>query len=149
MGDGQCGDWSRGREEALMAAHLLLEGVDLSAAPPKSYIVEIGSVREPSPLPSSLYLERKALECNLEFLTVDFSEGSWQLAQQYVGTHAILSDGQRFLQQFQGAIAVLYLDNFDYPYTEAKAKELFDRCGVVYTQRGETITQTRSVEVHF
>ena len=57
-----------------MASHLLLEGTDLSEAPKGSFIVELGSVREPGPLPSSLYLSQTAKRFGLRFRTVDFSE---------------------------------------------------------------------------
>lgn len=132
-----------------MAGHLLLEGVDLSRAPAGSYIVEIGSVREPSPLPSTLYLNQKAEEYGLRFVTVDYAEPSWDLAKRYVGDRAILDDGKSFLERFSDGIAVLSLDNFDYPGTEGHLTELEQRYGSTYRLRGEVLTWQRSADVHF
>ena len=131
-----------------MAAHLLLEGIELGLAAPGSSIVEIGSVREPSELPSSLYFARLAERWGLRFLTVDFSERSWRLAQQYVGAQAVFEDGRRFLEAFAETISVLYLDSFDYPYTPAHTRALQERCGDVYEEKGEALTRERSAQVH-
>ena len=133
-----------------MASHLLLEGVELNEAPKGSFIVELGSVREPGPMPSSLYFSQAAKRFGLRFRTVDFSERSWRLAQSYVGAEAVLQEAATFLRAFhEGPIAVLYLDNFDYPYDEAHAKALAGRCEKDYAEHGEAITCRRSAQVHF
>lgn len=132
-----------------MSSHLLLEGIDLSQAPKGSYLIEVGSVREMSVMPSSLYLSRKAKDYGLNFLTVDFWEESWKLAQSYVGDQAILGDGAEFLRRFPGRIAVLYLDNFDFPPHNTKiARELEERAGHIYAAKQETLTRGRSSQVH-
>ncbi len=132
-----------------MASHLLLEDVDLASAPSDSFIIEVGSVREISSVPSTLYLHNKATQYGLNFRTIDFSETSWKLAREYVGEEAVLEEGKTFLEKFTGTISVLYLDNFDYPYNTAHAENLDARCGSVYAQKGEKITRERSAEIHF
>ncbi len=132
-----------------MASHRLLDEIDLSAAPRGSAIVEVGSVRESGDdMPSSLYLWKKAEAFGLEFFTVDFSPASWRLAQQYVGSRAVLEEGTAFLSRFDRKIAVLYLDNFDYPSDARHAQELEARCGQVYRDQGQTMTRAESVRVH-
>jgi len=137
-----------------MPGHLLLEGLDLGAAPASSFVIEVGSVREPGPLPSSLYLDRKATEAGLNFLTVDNSETSWKLTREYVGDKAILADGERFLEGFTEAISVLYLDNFDYPVDESHFKDICRRSGHDFggsncrTVQRQSV-QRQSVQVHF
>lgn len=131
-----------------MSAHRLLDTIDLREAPRGSFVVEIGSVREPSDVPSSLYFSRKAADAGLGFVTVDFSEASWTLARRYVGEEAVLSDGVKFLETFSASIAVLYLDNFDYPFNEAHARALEQRCGEIYAARSEVIDRRRSTLVH-
>jgi hypothetical protein len=132
-----------------VAGHLLLEGVDLSGAPANTFVVEIGSVREASPLPSSLYLDIKAKEFSLNFLTIDASPSSAQLTQQYVGDKAILSDGKRFLQEFSGAISVLCLDNFDYPVNESHFRDICRRSGNFYEGETWSSMQKRAADTHF
>jgi hypothetical protein len=131
-----------------MAAHLLLEGVDLSTAPVNTFIIEIGSVREPQPLPSSLYLCEKAKEFGMSFLTVDASATCLELARQYVGDKAILADGKQFLQEFDGSISVLYLDNFDYPSNESHFNAISSRSRNFYKGESWKSMQRRSANTH-
>ena len=132
-----------------MAAHLLLENVDLSAAPSGGFIIEVGSVREPQELPSSLYFANKGAEYGLNFLTIDSSERSWKLTQKYVGESAVLGDGKEFLVTFAGEISVLYLDNFDYPNDESHFKDLCQRSGHDFDGMSWTDLQNRSPKVHY
>ena len=131
-----------------MAAHRLLEGVDLSSAPANTFIIEIGSVREPQALPSSLYLCEKAKDFGMTFLTVDASATCSELARQYVGDKAILADGKQFLQEFDGSISVLYLDNFDYPSNESHFKSISSRSGDFYKGESWKSMRRRSASAH-
>lgn len=132
-----------------MAAHLLLDGLDLSSAEKGSYIIEIGSVRERSPEPSSLYFANKASEAGLNFLTVDLSENSWELAREYVGDKAVLADGTEFLREFDEKISVLYLDNYDFPYDEAHFQSICARSGHDFDGATCESVRRRSPQVHF
>jgi hypothetical protein len=132
-----------------VAAHLLLDGLDLSQAEEGSYIVEIGSVRERSSESSSLYFANKASDAGLNFLTVDLSENSWALAREYVGDKAVLADGAEFLRNFDGKISVLYLDNYDYPYDEAHFQSICERSGHDFDGATCDDVRKRSPQVHF
>jgi len=135
-----------------VAAHLLLDNLDLSGAERDSYIIEIGSVRERSPessIPSSLYLAQKAEAAGLNFLTVDLSKSSWELAREYVGDKAVLVDGTEFLREFDGKISVLYLDNYDYPYDEAHFQSICARSGHDFDGATCDAVRKRSPQVHF
>jgi hypothetical protein len=132
-----------------MAAHLLLENVDLSSAPSNGYIIEVGSVREPGELPSSLYFANKGTEFGLNFLTVDSSEQSWKLTQEYVGEKAVLGDGKEFLENLDGQISVLYLDNFDYPDDESHFIDLCQRSGHDFDGMNWTALQEMSPQIHY
>ena len=132
-----------------MPAHLLLDDVDLSAASSNGLIIEIGSVREPGELPSSLYFANNGAEYGLNFLTIDSSDRSWKLTQEYVGESAVLGDGKEFLEKFAGGISVLYLDNFDYPSDESHFKDLCRRSGHDFDGMSWTDLQNKSPKVHY
>jgi len=131
-----------------MAAHLLLENIDLSNTEKDSYIIEIGSVRERSSEPSSLYFAKRASEAGLNFLTVDLSEKSWELTREYVGDKAVFADGTEFLREFDGKISVLYLDNFDYPYDKPHFLDICERSGHNFDGATCEAIQKRSPQVH-
>lgn len=135
-----------------MSAHNLFKGIDISAIPKGSYIIEVGSIRETSctqgELNSTTFFCELAKANSLEFLTVDFSPESHSLAKQFVGNKAVLSDGAKFLSKFNEPISVLYLDNFDVIYNDVHKQSLMKRVGSAYKEQGEDITNQRSAEVH-
>ena len=106
-------------------------------------------MREPGELPSSLYFANKGAEYGLNFLTIDSSDRSWKLTQEYVGESAVLGDGKEFLEKFAGEISVLYLDNFDYPSNESHFKDLCRRSGHDFDGMSWTHVQERSPQVHY
>lgn len=135
-----------------MSSHTLLEKTDFSELAEHSYIIEVGSQREPQPpdniANSTCFLDRLAQAHNLRFKTVDFSKESYELAKSYVGDKAVLSDGAEFLRNFNQPISILYLDNFDVIYDEKHQQSLMRRVGTAYDEHNEIITNERSAEVH-
>ncbi len=135
-----------------MAAHVLLKDANFVDLQRGSYVIEIGSQRAPKPpedvANSTCFLDRLASTNDLEFITVDFSKDSFELARSYVGDKAVHSDGAEFLRNFDGQISILYLDNFDIVYSEKHRESLMARVGSVYQENQETITNERSAQVH-
>ncbi len=135
-----------------MSSHILFKDLDISEIPKGSYLVEVGSQREPSdphgPENSTCFLERLAVAHDLIFCTVDFSEATYNIARSYVGDKAVLSDGAEFLRKLNKPISILYLDNFDVVYSEKHKESLLRRVGTAYDDRNEIITNQRSAEVH-
>ncbi|MDP3244326.1 MAG: hypothetical protein Q8M83_01565 [bacterium] len=132
-----------------MSSHILLENIDLSVLPKDSYIIEIGSAREPlNKENSTCFLNELAGKNHLNFLTVDFSKDSFALAKSYVGDKAILYNGVDFLKNFHKPIGILYLDNFDIIYGDQHRASLMSRVGAAYEEHKEIINNERSAEVH-
>ena len=135
-----------------MSAHILFKDLDISEVPSGSFVIEVGSQREPSDPNNSenstCFLDRLATQHGLLFVTVDFSEATYQVARAYVGDKAVLSDGAEFLRGFNKPIGILYLDNFDVVYSDKHKESLLHRVGTAYDERHEIITNQRSAEVH-
>ncbi len=131
-----------------MSSHRLVEAIDLAGLPAGSFVIEIGSVREDSALPSSVYLSQTAKQHGLGFRTVDASPASWRLAASHVGDEAVCGDGAAFLAACPGRIAVLVLDSFDYPLTAAHAESIKQRAGGFYGDMDAETMRQRSARVH-
>lgn len=138
--------------ESNMSSHRLFNKVDLSILPKQSYIIEIGSIRQPEQLDnadsSTHYFDDLAKENNMNFQSVDFSKASYELSKAVVGDRAFCMDGVSFIRNFSGQIGILYLDNFDIVYSEKHRLSLMSRVGTSYEENNETITNERSAEVH-
>ncbi len=97
--------------------------------------IEIGSQRKGGE-GSSSELQEFAKRFGVRFSTVDFSETTYGRAKRSVGDDAVLSDGVEFLENYNGVISVLYLDNYDIGYHEEHFANLKSRIGDLYQQKG-------------
>ena len=135
-----------------MSSHLMLSEVDMSNLPAGSFLVEIGSQREPLPFESDEhstgFLYRLAESLGLGFVTVDFSSETYRHAYELVGEKAVNQDGAEFITRFDQRICVLYLDNFDVIHNEDHWESLKDRLGDGYQGQNAEITNERSADVH-
>lgn len=114
-----------------MSSNDLILRPDLKGWKPTGSIIEIGPQRKGGE-GSSLDLYRFANSFGVDFQNVDFSQQTFERARSSVGDRANLSDGKKFVEEYDGEISILYLDNYDIANSDAHFEDLNRRTKNLY-----------------
>jgi hypothetical protein len=139
-----------------MASHRLVKDIHVSNLPKDAYILEIGAGRGKwnsnviSSANSTLYFNNMADRFKFNYFSVDFNEEIVEIAKKYIKDKAICAEGTQFLKEFDGQIAVLYLDNYDVVTSKEHGQSLNNRLSEVYKKYGFKIEENnqKAAEVH-
>ena len=137
-----------------MASHRLIKESFIKNIPEGCSIIEIGVGRVgwdkiPMKANSTIYFDFLAKKHDKDFISVDFNPEMVEYSKQYVGDRCIYAEGTAFLNDFEGQISALYLDNYDVVYSDKHGKTL-DKYKEVYGAFGYEIkaNNEESAAVH-